>query len=209
MGRERENERERERGGKRERERGYHLRGRQLGHVRDVRERVLGCGVLAVGVGAGLGVVDLRVVLARDVLLVVFHLARLRAALRLAARVFPLGRHRRSARATGTRGRVWIYSGTWRVRAGDPPLLSFPLTLSRSARAGEGQVDGARRWFHAGGCRGDIYRCNGAEGAAPRRRRRIGNKNAATWRSKIIIKPCSRDKYIHIRAYMHARHRSL
>lgn len=38
---------------------------------------------------------------------------------------------------------------------------------------------------------------------APRRRRQIDNKNAATWRSKIIIKPCSRDKYIYIHTGAH------
>lgn len=89
---------QREGEGGKEGKRGYHLRSRQFGHVRDVRKRVLGCGVLAVGVGAGLGVVDLRVVLAGNVLLVVFHFARLGAALRFAARVSSLGRHRHDAR---------------------------------------------------------------------------------------------------------------
>lgn len=55
-------------------------------------------------------------------------------------------------------------------------------------RLTEGKFDGV----HARDRRGDIYRCNGAEAeeAVPRRRQRqIDNKNAATWRSKIIIKP--------------------
>lgn len=128
-----------------ERERGYHLRGRQLGHVRDVRERVLGCAVLAVGVGAGLGVVDLRVVLARDVLLVVLHLARLGAALRLAARVFPLGRHRR-----GTRDRdAWPcldYSGAWRVRAILPSSPSHSPSLARALGTRWTVLGGVSRW---------------------------------------------------------------
>jgi len=117
---------------------------------------------------------------AGNVLLVVFNLARLRAALRLAARVFPLRRHslvvqpeRVTIRKNVTRS--YFPRGKMKFR------LAIPMIS-----------DG----FHAR-VHGDIYRCNGAGSAMPHRRQQIDNKNAATWRSKIIIKPRSRDKYIH------------
>lgn len=73
-----------------------HLRSRQFRYIGHIGEGVLGDGILAVGVGAGLGVVDLRFVLARNVLLVVLDFARLGTVLGLAARrALPLGRHRR------------------------------------------------------------------------------------------------------------------
>jgi len=146
-----------------------HLWGRQFRHVRNVCKCVLGCGVFAVGVGAGFSVVDLRVVLTRNIFLIVFYLARLGTVLRFAARGFSLGRHRRSraSRATGTRRvRVWN-----RRRAIFPP----PSTCSSSYASGKqckDQVNSCQKFstaLYVAGCRDDIYRCNGAEGAVPPR----------------------------------------
>lgn len=74
-----------------------HLRGRQLGHIGDIGERILGdlAGILAVDIRSGLGVLDFGFVLARNVLLVVLDFPRLGTVLRRAARrALALGRHR-------------------------------------------------------------------------------------------------------------------